>query len=211
MSSRGADPVPVSGTEGYAEQAEALFRLYESISFTHAHRSVLHLIPRTPCSVLDIGAGTGRDAAGLAQMGHHVLAVEPTAAFRDRAAVLHASPRIEWLDDSLPELSKVRARGERFDMVMLSAVWTHLDEAQRQQAMPNVANLLQSGGILVMSLRHGPVPPGRRMFDVTAEETTRLAEAMSLNPIFQAHPGDSTLRRPGVHWTRLAFARSGCG
>jgi hypothetical protein len=31
---------------------------------------------------LDIGAGTGRDAAGFAALGHRVLAVEPTAALR---------------------------------------------------------------------------------------------------------------------------------
>jgi protein-L-isoaspartate O-methyltransferase len=29
--------------------------------------------------VLDIGAGTGRDAAGLAELGYLVTAVEPTA------------------------------------------------------------------------------------------------------------------------------------
>jgi hypothetical protein len=37
----------------------------------------------------------------LAAMGHRVVAVEPTAALRARAAILHPSPRIEWLDDSL--------------------------------------------------------------------------------------------------------------
>src|ERR1700693_3302183 len=52
--------VPVSGTEGYAEEAEALVRHYESLSFVSA----------APCSVLDIGAGTGRDAASFAAMGH---------------------------------------------------------------------------------------------------------------------------------------------
>jgi protein-L-isoaspartate O-methyltransferase len=36
--------------------------------------------------VLDIGSGTGRDAAGLAAMGHSVVAVEPTAELRIGAA-----------------------------------------------------------------------------------------------------------------------------
>ena len=52
--------VPVSGTEGYAEQAEELFKHYESLPALEVHRAVLHLIPQTPCRVLDIGPGTGR-------------------------------------------------------------------------------------------------------------------------------------------------------
>ena len=58
--------VPVSGTEGYAEQAEALVEQYESLDFAENHRLILHLIPTSPCRVLDVGAGTGRDAAGFA-------------------------------------------------------------------------------------------------------------------------------------------------
>ena len=110
---------PVSGTEGYAEEAEALVEQYESIRFDDVHRQVLHLIPTVPSRVLDIGAGTGRDAAGFAAMGHHVVAVEPTAALRTKAAALHPSPKIQWLDDSLPELASVVRRGEIFDVVML--------------------------------------------------------------------------------------------
>src|SRR5580658_9586367 len=86
----------MSGTEGYASEAEALIKQYESISFDQVHREVLHLLPRAPCRVVDIGAGTGRDAAGFAALGHAVLAVEPTAALRARAMEIHPSPLIEW-------------------------------------------------------------------------------------------------------------------
>ena len=79
----------ISGTEGYADEAEALVKQYESIAFADIHSKVLHLIPTTAARVLDIGAGTGRDAAGFAAMGHHVVAVEPTEALRSRAAMLH--------------------------------------------------------------------------------------------------------------------------
>ena len=49
------------GTEGYSEEAEALVRQYESISFADLHREVLHLVPAEPGRVLDIGSGTGRE------------------------------------------------------------------------------------------------------------------------------------------------------
>ena len=172
--------VRTSGTENCAEAAPELLKRFESISFASHHRSVIHLIPTVPGRVLDIGAGTGRDAAGLVGLGHSVVAVEPTVELRRGAMVLHPSPMIEWVDDSLPDLAAVRARREEFDAVMLTAVWMHLDAPQRRQAMPNVAALVRNGGVMIMSLRHGPVPPGRRMFEVSAEETIALAQPLGL-------------------------------
>src|SRR3984893_11369007 len=200
--------VQVSGTEGYADEAEALFRLYESIPFADAHRAVLHLIPATPGNVLDIGSGTGRDAAWFASQGHRVVAVEPTDAMRLPAMALHPSPRIEWLNDSLPDLALLRTRGERFDVVMLTAVWMHLDAQQRRLAMPNLASLVRAGGAVIMMIRHGPVPAGRRMFEVPAEETIELAQMQGLQPVLNLRMESSqeTNRIAGITWTNLAFA-----
>src|SRR5438132_265552 len=198
--------VRVSGTEHYAEEAPDLLKRYESIAFADTHRSVMHLIPSDPCHVLDIGAGTGRDAAGFAAVGHRVVAVEPTEELCRGAMALHPSPLIEWLDDSLPDLATVLARGEQFDVVMLTAVWMHLDELQRRRAMPNVAALVRVGGVMIMTLRHGPVPPGRRMFEVSAEETIGLAQPLGLRCVLN-RLAESSLRQPGVTWTRLAFLK----
>ena len=200
---------PVSGTEGYADEAEELFRLYESIRAADAHRAVLHLIPASPASVLDIGSGTGRDAAWFADLGHRVVAVEPTSAMRIPAMALHPSTQIEWLDDSLPDLALVRARGVSFDLVMLTAVWMHLDAAQRRQAMPNVAALARPGGTVIMKVRHGPVPVGRRMFDITPEETIELARTQDLHPVLNVRTESSqeANRLAGVSWTNLAFVK----
>jgi len=198
---------PVSGTEGYADEAGELFRRYESVPAVDAHRQVFHLIPAPAASVLDIGSGTGRDAAWFAALGHRVVAVEPTDAMRLPAMALHPSPLIEWLDDSLPDLTRVTSRGERFDLVMLTAVWMHLDAPQRRRAMPNLAALVQNGGTIIMKIRHGPVPPGRRMFEVSAEETIELARMHNLHPVLNLRDESSQQqnRIAGVSWTRLAF------
>src|SRR5262245_10514993 len=177
----------VSGTEGYADEAAELFRHYESISAAELHDAISHLIPKQPGKVADIGAGSGRDAAWFAEMGHHVVAVEPTDAMRIPGMAAHPSPRIEWLDDSLPDLALLRARGERFDLMMLTAVWMHLDEAQRRRAMPHLAALAKPGGAIAMMMRHGPVPQGRRMFEVSAEETIGLAAPFGLHPVVNLH------------------------
>jgi len=199
----------VSGTEGYAEEVDALVAQYEGIRFVDVHRQVLHLVPAAPCRVLDIGSGTGRDAAAFAAMGHAVVAVEPTAELRARAMALHPSPRVEWVDDGLPDLARLARRESGFDLVMLTAVWMHLDEGQRRRAMPRVASLARCGGAAVLSLRHGPVPPGRRMFDVSAEETIGLAAAEGLGLVLRLDKQPGALMRPGVRWTRLAFSKAG--
>ena len=200
----------VSGTEGYAEEAEALFKQYESIPFADAHRAVLHLIPAVPGRVLDIGSGTGRDAAWLASRGHSVVAVEPTDAMRLPAMALHPSPRIDWLNDSLPDLAALRARGDTFDLVMLTAVWMHLDEATAPagDAEPRFA-AAAGRHASIMKIRHGPVPAGRRMFEVSAEETIELARSQGLHPVLNVRTESSQEknRAAGVSWINLAFAR----
>src|SRR4051794_124650 len=151
----------ISGTENYAEEALELLKRYESISFADAHSPVLHLIPPAPCRVLDIGAGTGRDAAGFTALGHSVVAVEPTEELRHGAMLLHPSSMIEWLDDSLPDLTVVRARNEEFDLVALTAEGMPLDAAPRPLGPAPVLGLVGYVGVGLLSVRRGPPPAGR--------------------------------------------------
>jgi SAM-dependent methyltransferase len=199
----------ISGTEGYSKEAEQLLVRYESYSFDDVHSDVLHLLPGIPGVVLDIGSGTGRDAAHFAKIGHRVVAVEPTDELRVPASRLHPSPSIDWLDDSFPDLARVVASGEYFDVVMLTAVWMHLDATERARAMPVLASLVRPGGIMIMLLRHGPVPSGRRMFDVSAGETIALAQANRFRSVMNRHSDSSHggNKRAGVTWTRLAFEK----
>ncbi|MGV7212007.1 class I SAM-dependent methyltransferase [Bradyrhizobium sp. UFLA05-112] len=201
---------PVSGTEGYAQETSELFARYETIPPADVHRAVLHLLPKTPSRVADIGSGSGRDAAWFAEMGHRVVAVEPTDALRVGAIARHSRPAIEWVNDSLPDLSDLRSRNETFDLVMLTAVWMHLDENQRGRAMPNVASLTATGGLVIMKLRHGPIPPGRRMFEVSPEETIELAGPYGLRSVLNVRSDSvqAANRSAGVRWSTIALAKA---
>ncbi|MEV6549112.1 class I SAM-dependent methyltransferase [Streptomyces sp. NPDC051597] len=194
----------VAGTQGYGEDADALAEQYESVTFEEVHGALLHLYPAPPGRVLDLGAGTGRDAAALARLGHTVTAVEPTAQLRRHGARLHAETALTWLDDALPGLPVLAGRGERFDLVLLTAVWMHLDTAERARGMRSVAALLAPGGTLAMTVRSGPVPPGRRMFDVPEAETLALAGAAGLRLAHRGGRADLH-GRPGVRWSELVF------
>lgn len=197
---------PIPGTLGYGPQAQALAAQYERIAFDDLHREVLHLFPPPPCAVLDIGAGSGRDAAALARIGHRVTAVEPTAALRQEAQRIHADVPITWVDDHLPNLALLHTGAPRFDLVLLTAVWMHLDRAERTQAMQAVATLLGPGGLVVISLRHGPVPAERRMFDVSAQETVALGAQHGLTVVHNDRRDDAQ-GRADVHWNVVAMAR----
>ena len=84
---------------------------YEAIDPARLHGWLVGLAPARPGTVLDIGAGTGRDAAWFAWQGHDVIAVEPATSMRAEAQRRHADPHIRWVDDQLPQLSMLSAWG----------------------------------------------------------------------------------------------------
>jgi SAM-dependent methyltransferase len=191
----------LTSTAGYGEQAQFLAERFERVSFEQVHATVLPFLDLPPGRAVDIGAGSGRDAAALAARGHEVTAVEPVPELRAIAQALHADAGIRWVADELPEL---RALDGPFGLVMATAVWMHLTTAERAQGMRRVAGLLGPGGRLMLSLRHGPVPAGRRMFDVDPAEVISAAAALDLRLLHRG-PGTDLQRRHDVTWTVLVL------
>ncbi|MFI5899819.1 class I SAM-dependent methyltransferase [Streptomyces cyaneofuscatus] len=191
------------GTVGYAMAADALAVQYEAVTFGEVHRDVLGLVPTRPARILDVGAGTGRDAAALVALGHSVVAVEPTTELRVHGQRIHADSAIEWVDDVLPDLALSKCPG-RFEAVFATAVWMHLDAEERKHAMARVAALLLPGGRFFVTLRHGPVPNGRHMFEVSAAETAELGATHALQTVFNG--GRSDIHgRESVWWSSLVL------
>jgi SAM-dependent methyltransferase len=196
--------------EGYAVAATPeLIAQFETIPPSEIYEPVLDLLPPPPARVVDIGAGTGRDAAWLASQGYSVLAVEPVAALREAGMRLHASTGVEWLDDRLPDLPQAQLRAP-FDIVVLCAVWHHLTDDERRCAMGSLARLVATGGTLILSLRHGPEVPGRPAYPIIPEATVALAESAGFRLLRRkgVESVQSGNRAAGVHWTWLALTFS---
>jgi hypothetical protein len=119
---------------------------------------------------------------------------------------LHDGKAIEWVDDQLPHLAQLKARGELFDLILLTAVWMHLDEEERRQSMVSLASLLNVSGRISMSLRYGPVPQGRRMFNVSADETIALAATLGISFVHCVEREDM-LSRPDVRWSFVVLEK----
>jgi SAM-dependent methyltransferase len=200
-------PAAVPGTEGYADDAELLIPRYESVNPCEKYQAVSHLFPTRPSLILDVGAGTGVDAAWLAEAGHQVPAVEPVTAFREAGIRLHPFSKIEWLEDSLPRLQGVVHRERFFDVVIVSSVWNHLAPDERGVAIATLGTLLAPGGVLIISLRHGPSPSNRRVFEVPIDETVALASTHQLILIASVETASVQLlnKQAGVTRSWLAF------
>jgi SAM-dependent methyltransferase len=197
--------------EGYQQAADARFiARYESISSDAVYAPVREYLPGSPVRIADIGAGTGRDAGWFAAQGHTVTAVEPVEALREAGKRRHRDQDIAWVDDRLPTLRELACR-EPFHLLTLCGVWQHLDDTARVQAMPVLAGLLELGGKLIVSLRHGPGGAGRRVFPVSVEATLRDARNSGLALLHRAaapsvQQGNRAL---GVSWTWLVLRKTG--
>lgn len=199
----------VIGTTGYGAVVKKFVEATEAVDFAALHESYREWIPEVPSCLLDVGAGSGRDAAMFASMGHEVVAVEPMAQFLAEARKLHNSPSIKWVDDSLPKLESL---GEEyagtFDFVLASAVWHHLDESERKVAMLRIARLTRAGGTFALSLRNGPAGGGTHVFPTNQNQTIELAEEAGFEVLMTLIEQPSIMAgKSNVRWSMLALKR----
>jgi SAM-dependent methyltransferase len=128
--------------------------------------------------ILEIGAGSGRDAARLLGVGVEVDAVEPSAALRECALADH--PELEgrlfhgFLPGGLPP--DIRPT---YDGILLSAVIMHIPDAELFDTAFQLRERLGRGGRLLLSMpiERSDVAPG--------DERDRLGRLMILRPVAQ--------------------------
>ena len=188
----------------YDVGARTLVPELERLSFDEIHAPVLDLLPESAGCVLDVGAGSGRDAAWFAAKGHKVVAVEPSVELRTAGKERHGSPDIRWMDDALPTLDKVLRSKLSFDLIWLSAVWMHVPPSARARAFRKLVSVMSPGGSMMLSLRQGPPPPERPMEPATAAEVEVLARRHGLQTIRSETHADAA-GRIGIWWEVVWF------
>ena len=165
----------VDSVEWYDLHAESVVARHESIRATDANSWLRKDLPIMPAHVLDVGAGSGRDAAWLSSLGHKVVAVEPSARMTAHARRLGRCENIEWIDDRLPHLAKVSARRARFDFILANAMWMHVHPSERGPAIAALLRLLSSGGMLAIAFSQGTPLANRPFFECPGDEILDFA------------------------------------
>jgi len=188
----------------YDANAKDLTTRYESLVSAEVHGWLLDLLPSGQAVVLDVGAGTGRDASWLTQQGFSVVAVEPSAGMRAEGQRLHPAAGIHWIEDALPEFRATGRLGLSFDLILLSAVWMHIAPGDRPRAFRKLTNVLKPGGLLAITLRIGPSEADRGMYEVSELELEQLAKAHGAFIERRVEATDA-MGRSEVRWIQLAI------
>ena len=174
---------------------------YESIDPEQINAWLEPYIPREPASILDVGAGSGRDAAWLASKGHQVFAVEPSSEMRGEAERLHSRSAFTLLADRLPDIKETSQLGMLFDLILLNAVWMFIPETERQRSFRKLIALLKPRGVIAISFRT-PCERHRGMYPVSVPEIEQLALGHGACVALTIKSGD-LLGRPDVEWHQM--------
>lgn len=195
----------MAGIPYYDQHATALTEQYEALAPEAVHHWLIDLIPtRKGLKALDVGAGSGRDAAWLASRGYDVWAVEPSEGMRTQGKQLHATSRITWVEDALPKLEAITGLKLRYDFILLSAVWMHIAPEQRVSAFETLTQLLKNMGVLAITLRCGPAPAERAMYEVSEQEVRQLADRFGMKVLRCVTAPDQS-GRSEISWIQMAL------
>ncbi|MGP8304595.1 class I SAM-dependent methyltransferase [Vibrio sp. YIC-376] len=190
----------------YNKNAVELAKQYNSLSFESVHSSWKQYWPEKGANVLDVGAGSGRDAQWFSQQDCSVVAVEPASALR-RLAISNSSAQILWVEDSLPALASVNELSRQYDLILLSAVWMHLTTKQRTESMKVLSLLLSEKGKLVITLRHGSFVDGRETYGVSVTEIEEIGRYLGLS-VCHVVDGEDSLMRAEIMWQTVILESS---
>ena len=178
-----------------AGRARELARFYESLPAARVNSWLLEFLPRPPARILDVGSGSGRDAAWLTQAGFAVTAVEPDEAMRAEACIRHRMHGFALSDGRLPGLNL--QAGARFAFILANAVWMFVKPHQRDAAVAELAGALNEGGMLALTLR-SPVVEERGMHKVDVDEL--IGDFAQSGLVARQVSESSDLQRPAVAW-----------
>lgn len=195
--------------EAYNTNAATLCELYNSLATEDVLPGIRSILPvrtegRTHYDAIDLGCGSGRDAFWLAERGFHVVGVDASIEMLRHAWDMRANLALTtYIEDQIPALSRVRQRGQSYDFFLMSAVWMHLDKAERKKMIETMAGLAREGATAYISLRHGPSPEDRPMFRTSVREIKDLVADIGGRMIVLPNLADAQGRK-GVSWESVA-------
>lgn len=178
---------------------------YDSVTFEAVHPHLRRYLPANG-RVLDVGAGSGRDARFMAACGLHVTAVEPSAGLRAIGA--RNSEDVEWIDDRLPNLACISDKVERFDFILCSAVLMLVAPEDLEGCFATLSHLLAPAGKLAMNLRAPRLDEPPDLFFAHSDNAVLTAAAATGLICLHRAEAEDALGRRAYNWRSFVFERA---
>ncbi|HEX5448001.1 MAG TPA: class I SAM-dependent methyltransferase [Candidatus Saccharimonadales bacterium] len=162
----------------YDEHAEVWAAKYQDDKFYADEYQKFHgYLPSG--KVIDIGAGSGRDAEALTKLGYGYVGVDISTSLLEIAQ--KRVPGAKFINQSVYDLSF----SEKFDGFWCTATLLHIPQSRIKEALEAIKSVLKPGAVGFITIKDG--------HDYEVEE-------------FEIEPG-TTLKRFYQYWSREDFER----
>jgi len=202
----------------FNSRAKELAAQYNALDREKVHADLLAQLPEGKAlHVLDIGAGSGADAAMFAGKGHQVLAAEPAKALRDEGRKAFKNKNIKWSAEALPEFGAGVAKGRPYDVVTSVGVLQYLDKKDRASSLKKMFSLMAREGFLEIqyptpasrehqfTIEHNEIESARQAFNEQTGATARFEWVM--DKIVPDFTGRKALNGQDLHFRTAILKR----
>jgi SAM-dependent methyltransferase len=189
--------------DAYNSHAKNISNLHERLIPRQLYQLILEYFEPNG-KTLDIGCGSGRDTAWLANNGFDVMGIDASSRMLEEARKRH--PELTFQEMALPDLAGISDGS--YANALCSAVLMHLEHGSLKIAAKNILRILSKGGILLLSFRGtreaNKRENGKLYETITKEEAIGLFEQEGGELLFY----ESTLEAGRNHfWHTFVFKK----
>lgn len=182
----------------YNENAEQYFRSTAEVDFTDAYERFLKYVPEHG-SIIDMGCGSGRDAAAFARRGYKAIGLD---ASEELAEIARTQNDIDVIVEDMASY----VADKPYDGIWCCASLLHLRDDELQSFFQNLNGNLKEGGTVYISVKAGIETgcddKGRFMRNFTEDELKVFLDASGVRVVDEWSTGDQ-LNREGFHWINI--------